>query len=92
MSLCGVWCVVYWGSGAANAQRHGQQLACAACVACAACLSLPVLPFWAWMLFRTMRGVDAHSDYDLPFHPLRLLSPIYGGPRMHRWVAVRVDR
>jgi sterol desaturase/sphingolipid hydroxylase (fatty acid hydroxylase superfamily) len=42
-----------------------------------------VLPYWAWMLFRTARGVDAHSDYNLPFHPLRLLSPIYGGPVMH---------
>ena len=30
-----------------------------------------------------MRGTDAHSDYRLPWHPLRLLSGIYGGPEYH---------
>jgi sterol desaturase/sphingolipid hydroxylase (fatty acid hydroxylase superfamily) len=42
-----------------------------------------ILTFWAWIIFRELRGADAHSGYDLPFHPLRILSPIYGGPRAH---------
>ncbi|KNC46738.1 C-4 methylsterol oxidase [Thecamonas trahens ATCC 50062] len=42
-----------------------------------------LVEFWVWIVFRTMRGADAHSGYQLPFHPLRLLSPIYGGPAYH---------
>jgi sterol desaturase/sphingolipid hydroxylase (fatty acid hydroxylase superfamily) len=42
-----------------------------------------VLTFWIWMFFRSMRGTDAHSGYDLPFHPLRLLGFVYGGPVAH---------
>ena len=41
-----------------------------------------ILLFWAWISFRATRGADAHSGFDLPFHPLRLL-PFYGGPRFH---------
>eukprot|EP01114_Cavostelium_apophysatum_P021459 TRINITY_DN7494_c0_g1_i1.p1 TRINITY_DN7494_c0_g1~~TRINITY_DN7494_c0_g1_i1.p1 ORF type:complete len:283 (-),score=37.96 TRINITY_DN7494_c0_g1_i1:27-830(-) len=39
--------------------------------------------FWLWLTFRELRGTDAHSGYNLPFHPLRILSPIYGGPLAH---------
>lgn len=35
------------------------------------------------MIFREMRGTDAHSNFALPFHPLRLLGLVYGGPRYH---------
>ena len=42
-----------------------------------------VFTVWAWATFRELRGTDAHSDYKLPFHPLRILSPIYGGPSYH---------
>jgi len=42
-----------------------------------------IVTFWVWITFRGMRGSDAHSGYNLPFHPLRLLSSIYGGPLMH---------
>jgi sterol desaturase/sphingolipid hydroxylase (fatty acid hydroxylase superfamily) len=42
-----------------------------------------ILTFWIWMVFRGARGADAHSGYYLPFHPLRLLSPIYGGALDH---------
>jgi sterol desaturase/sphingolipid hydroxylase (fatty acid hydroxylase superfamily) len=42
-----------------------------------------IASFWAWIFFREARGVDAHSGYALPFHPLRLLWPIYPGPRHH---------
>jgi len=42
-----------------------------------------IVTFWAWISFRALRGSDAHSGYNLPFHPLRLLSPIYGGPVYH---------
>jgi len=42
-----------------------------------------IFTFWIWISFRELRGTDAHSGYNLPFHPLRLLSPIYGGPVGH---------
>lgn len=44
---------------------------------------LHIATFWAWICFREMRSTDAHSGYNLPFHPLRLLGFIYGGPKMH---------
>lgn len=42
-----------------------------------------IVTFWIWLAFYEMRGTDAHSGYNLPFHPLRLISLIYGGPCMH---------
>ena len=30
-----------------------------------------------------MRSTDAHSGYHLPFHPLRLFYPVYGGALAH---------
>jgi 4-alpha-methyl-delta7-sterol-4alpha-methyl oxidase len=42
-----------------------------------------VISLWLWMSFRALRSTDAHSGYQLPFHPLRLLSPIYAGPIGH---------
>ena len=27
--------------------------------------------------------IDAHSGYNIPFHPLRLIWPIYGGAHFH---------
>jgi len=42
-----------------------------------------IVVFWLWLIFRELRGTDAHSGYNLPFHPLRLLNPIYGGPLAH---------
>jgi len=42
-----------------------------------------ILTFWFWTTFRGMRGADAHSGYDIPFHPLKLLGPLYWGPRRH---------
>jgi len=42
-----------------------------------------VLTYWIWLVFREIRSADAHSGYHLPFHPIRLLDPIYGGPREH---------
>jgi sterol desaturase/sphingolipid hydroxylase (fatty acid hydroxylase superfamily) len=41
-----------------------------------------VTVLWAWLLFRELRSVDAHSGLHLPFHPLRLV-PFYGGARYH---------
>lgn len=43
---------------------------------------LHISMIWIWIAFREMRGCDAHSGYDLPFHPLRLV-PGYGGPKFH---------
>lgn len=45
--------------------------------------SLDFRVFWFWMAFRQIRSMDAHSNYQLPYHPLRLLSGIYDGPRQH---------
>lgn len=42
-----------------------------------------ILTFWIWIVFREMRGTDAHSGYHLPFHPLRIISSIYNGPKFH---------
>jgi sterol desaturase/sphingolipid hydroxylase (fatty acid hydroxylase superfamily) len=39
--------------------------------------------FWLWIVFRELRSTDAHSGYDLPFHPLRLLWFCYGGAASH---------
>jgi len=44
---------------------------------------LHIVTFWIWICFRGLRGTDAHSGYNLSFHPLRLLNPIYGGPVGH---------
>jgi hypothetical protein len=55
------------------------------CACLWACFCL-VYTYWIWMSFRIMRGADAHSNYYLPFHPLRLISPIYGGPLYHGYV------
>jgi sterol desaturase/sphingolipid hydroxylase (fatty acid hydroxylase superfamily) len=46
-------------------------------------IGLHISIFWIWIAFREMRGADAHSGYHLPFHPLRLISPIYKGPKYH---------
>jgi hypothetical protein len=53
---------------------------------------LPVYTYWIWMSFRIMRGADAHSNHYLPFHPLRLISPIYGGPLYHGYAYCVRDR
>jgi len=42
-----------------------------------------ILTFWAWITFREMRSTDAHSGYNLPYHPLRLIGFVYGGPVGH---------
>mgnify|MGYP001036968383 FL=1 len=42
-----------------------------------------IVTHWLWLVFRELRSTDAHSGYALPFHPLRLLSPIYGGAEAH---------
>jgi len=42
-----------------------------------------ITTFWFWLFFREARSVDAHSGYNLPFHPLRCLNFIYGGPLAH---------
>lgn len=53
-----------------------------------------IVTFWTWIIFREMRSTDAHSGYvfnsfyligryNLPFHPLRIIGFIYGGPLMH---------
>lgn len=42
-----------------------------------------MITYWVWISFREIRGADAHSNYALPFHPLRLLRPVYGGPTYH---------
>ncbi len=39
--------------------------------------------FWVWLIFRQIRSADAHSGYDLPWHPLKLLGKCYHGPRGH---------
>jgi len=39
--------------------------------------------FWIWLVFRAMRSTDAHSGYNIPFHPLRLIGFLYGGPTHH---------
>jgi methylsterol monooxygenase len=39
--------------------------------------------FWIWVLFRQLRTSDAHSGYDFPKHPLKIINYIYGGTRMH---------
>jgi len=44
-----------------------------------------IVSFWVWMTFREMRGTEAHSGYNLPFHPLRLLDSIYGGSKAHEY-------
>jgi len=35
------------------------------------------------LIFRAARSSDAHSGYHLPFHPLRIIFPIYGGGIYH---------
>ena len=57
-----------------------------------AALLSAVYTYWIWMAFREMRGADAHSNYCLPFHPLRLLSIVYGGPKYHTYVAHTAGR
>jgi len=42
-----------------------------------------VTTYWIWITYRELRSVDAHSGYNLPFHPLRLISPVYGGAHFH---------
>eukprot|EP01116_Phalansterium_solitarium_P006684 TRINITY_DN1902_c0_g1_i1.p1 TRINITY_DN1902_c0_g1~~TRINITY_DN1902_c0_g1_i1.p1 ORF type:complete len:307 (+),score=34.13 TRINITY_DN1902_c0_g1_i1:1275-2195(+) len=42
-----------------------------------------ITTFWVWLVFRAMRSTDSHSGYNLPFHPLRLIGFIYGGPIYH---------
>ena len=39
--------------------------------------------FVCWMIFRQIRSMDAHSNYDFPYHPMKVLSPIYDGARQH---------
>jgi len=49
------------------------------------CGHVHIATFWIWMTFREMRGTEAHSGYNLPYHPLRLLDPIYGGSVAHEF-------
>eukprot|EP01112_Ceratiomyxa_fruticulosa_P016231 TRINITY_DN486_c0_g2_i4.p1 TRINITY_DN486_c0_g2~~TRINITY_DN486_c0_g2_i4.p1 ORF type:complete len:291 (-),score=38.18 TRINITY_DN486_c0_g2_i4:144-938(-) len=42
-----------------------------------------VLTFWCWLGFRALRSTDAHSGFNFPFHPLRLIGSIYGGAEYH---------
>jgi len=44
---------------------------------------LHIVTFWAWLVFRVIRSTDAHSGYNLPYHPLRLIQFMYGGPVYH---------
>lgn len=52
-------------------------------VLCAAHSRTHLLSFWIWIAFRELRSTDAHSGYNLPFHPLRALAPVYWGPVGH---------
>lgn len=38
-----------------------------------------------WMIIRMWETLDAHSGYDFPFSPWRLLSPLMLGPDGHDW-------
>ena len=42
-----------------------------------------VTVFWLWIFFRQLRTADAHSGYDFPYHPLKLINFVYGGTRIH---------
>ena len=52
---------------------------------------MAVYTYWIWMAFREMRGADSHSNFCLPYHPLRLISVVYGGPKYHGCVSVSLQ-